>query len=140
MNKPWQGAAVLALMTTVYAACALGSEPPECTSTRVVSKMRQAYSVWLLDTPKAKFRIEDVRETGYGSAAKGVNLHAPAKDHYNRSRYCEARVVIDGGQTEVGYFRLDGLKNPDDDDYNFALCFASHNTRNDGCVDERAPK
>ena len=119
----------------------LSAEPPPCSKPSVLSHVKRAYEgMLMLENSSRKFRIDDPRETGYGAAAAGVNLYTPSKDYYNKSRYCEALIRMNNGETEQAYYRMDGLKDESESDYNFSPCFVRHNTRKDECVDERQPK
>jgi hypothetical protein len=49
-------------------------------------------------------------------------------------------MKLDNGETEAAYWRLDGRQDPAADEYNLSPCFTTHNTRKDGCIDERSEK
>ena len=128
--------AILAIVSASSAA-----EPPPCSKPSVLSHVKRAYEgMLLLESSSRKFRLDDPRETGYGPAAPAVNLYTPSKDYYNRSRYCEVLIRLDNAETEQAYYRMDGLKDDSENDYNFSPCFIKHNTRKDQCMDERPSK
>lgn len=117
------------------------AEPPPCSKPSVLSNVKRAYEgMLMLENSTRKFRLEDPRETGYGPAAPGVNQYTPSKEYYNKSRYCEADIKLNNGDSEKAYYRLDGRKDDAEIDYNFSPCFIKHNTRKDDCVDERSGK
>jgi hypothetical protein len=124
----------LACVTPAYAA-----EPLPCTDKRVLHNLKQAYEVTLMGTKSGRqFRAaEDVRETGSGSPSPAVNQYTPSKDHYNKSRYCEARIRLDNGETDQAYFRIDGLKDGPETDFNFDPCFLSNDVLQNKCADQR---
>jgi hypothetical protein len=80
---------------------------------------------------------EEVRETGSDSPPPSVNQYTPSKDHYNKSRYCEARIRLDNGETDQAYFRMDGLKDGPENDFNFDPCFLSNDVAQNKCADQR---
>jgi hypothetical protein len=125
----------------IHSPAASAAEPPPCSKPSVMSHVKQAYGgMLMLENSTRKFRLEDPRETGYGPAAPGANQYTPSKDYYNKSRYCEADIKLNNGDSEKAYYRLDGRNDDADIDYNFSPCFIKHNTRKDDCVDERPGK
>ena len=118
---------------------ASAAEPLECTDKRVLHHLKQAYEVELLRTKSGRqFRgAEEVRETGYGPPPPRVNQYTPAKDYYNTSRYCEARIRLNNEETDQAYFRMDGLKDSQATDFNFDVCFLSHDLSQDRCAAQR---
>lgn len=133
---------VAELIVVVLLACAPASyagEPLPCTDKRVLHHLKQAYEVTLMGTQSGRqFRsTEEIRETGSGPPPPGVNQYAPSKDHYNKSRHCEARIRLDNGETDQAYFRMDGLKDGPETDFNFDVCFLSNDLSQNKCADQR---
>ena len=122
-----------------YALPTFAAEPLPCSDKRVLHNLKQAYEVTLMGTKSGRqFQAaEDVRETGYGPTPARVNQYAPAKDYYNKSRYCEARIRLDNGETDPAYFRLDGRKDGPETDFNFDACFLSNDIAQNRCADQR---
>ena len=89
---------------------------------------------------KRKYRVEDLKEVGLAAPPPGVNQYAPSRDYYNKSRYCEGKIVIDNGESEAGYARIDGRKDSAVKEYNFAPCFIKHSTVSKDCANERLKK
>src|SRR5262245_58269792 len=85
----------------VYVSFASAAEPLPCTDKRVLHHLKQAYEVTRMSTKSDRqFQAaEDVHEIGYGSPPPSVNQYTPSKDYYNKSRYCEARIRLDNGET-----------------------------------------
>jgi len=78
---------------------AFAAEAPPCNDEDVLYKVRRAYEfAFSTDKSDHKFRGEAVKETGYGGPNAWVNKHAPSKDYYHKSRYCEATMRLDNGQ------------------------------------------
>lgn len=121
---------------------AFSAEAPPCNDEDVLYKVRRAYEFALsVDKSSHKFRGEAVKETHYGGPNPWVNKHAPSKDYYHKSRYCEATMRLDNGQTEQAYFRIDALKAGEADKYNFDPCFIKHqDASRDDCLYQRSPK
>ncbi|MGE0827557.1 MAG: hypothetical protein AB7G75_35190 [Candidatus Binatia bacterium] len=124
----------LTLTLSAYAA-----EPLPCDDKRVLHNLRQAYEVTLMSTKSSRqFQAaEEVRETGFGPPPPSVNQYTPSKDHYNKSRYCEARIRLDNGETDQAYFRMDGLKEGPETEFNFDPCFLSNDVSQNKCADQR---
>jgi hypothetical protein len=122
----------------VYTPLAYAAEPFPCNDKRVLHNLKQAYEVTLMGTKSGRqFQAaEDVRETGSGSPPPSVNQYTPSKDYYNKSRYCEARVRLDNGETDQAYFRMDGLKDGPETDFNFDPCFLSNDVFQNKCADQ----
>lgn len=113
----------------------LAADAPACNDQDVLYKVRRAYEVALsTDKSAHQSKGEAVRELGYSGPNTWVNKHAPSKDYYHKSRYCEATMRLDNGQTEQTYFRIDALKAGEADKYNFDPCFINHQ---DASKDER---
>lgn len=129
---------ILALLL-VYAPLAYAAEPLPCNDKRALHSLKQAYEVTPMSTRTGRqFQaVEDVRETGFGPPPSSVNQFTPSKDHYNKSRYCEARIRLDNGETDQAYFRMDGLKDGPETDFNFDLCFLSNDVSQNKCADQR---
>jgi hypothetical protein len=123
----------------VYTPLAFAGEPRPCDDKRVLHNLKQSYEVTLMGNKSGRqFQAaEEVREIGSGSPPVGVNQYTPAKDYYNKSRYCEARVRLDNGETDQAYFRLDGLKDGPETDFNFDPCFLSNDVAQNKCADQR---
>jgi hypothetical protein len=123
----------------VYSPLAYAAEPLPCNDKRVLHNLKRAYEVTLMGTKSGRqFQAaEDVHETGSGPPPPGVNQYTPSKDHYNKSRYCEARIRLDNGETDQAYFRMDGLKDGPETDFNFDPCFLSTDVSQDRCADQR---
>jgi hypothetical protein len=135
--------ATVVLVFGVGTTSAFSVEPPACTDKVVSSDLRRAYqALFVMDDTKKKqkYRIEDVKEVGYADPPRGLNQYAPSRDYYNKSRYCEAKVVTDSGETELAYARIDGRKDPAVKEYNFAPCFIKHSTLSKDCGNERLKK
>lgn len=118
------------------------AEAPACNDQNVLYQVRRAYEFALSTEGSSRtFQGEAVRELGYGGPNAWVNKHAPAKDYYHKSRYCEATMRLDNGQTEQAYFRIDALKVGEADNYNFDPCFIKHqDASRDECLYQRPPK
>lgn len=118
---------------------ASAAEPLPCTDKRVVHNLKQAYEVTLMGSKSGRqFQVvEDVRGTGSGFPPSSVNQYTPSKDHYNKSRYCEARIRLDNGETDQAYFRIDGLKDGPETDFNFDPCFLRNDVAQNCCGDQR---
>jgi hypothetical protein len=135
------------LLSIVSVSLALGSaasyaaEPPLCTDEGALHNLRQAYEVsQIIDGSTLRWKAaEDVRETGLRDASPSINQFAPAPDHFNRSRFCEARIVFEGGTSDAAYFRIDGRKDPQATDFNFDPCFLRYDVTKNGCADQRVP-
>jgi hypothetical protein len=123
----------------VYVPLVYAAEPLSCTDKRVLHNLKQAYEVTLMGTKSDRqFQAaEEVRETGSGSPPSSVNQYTPSKDHYNKSRYCEARIRLDNGETDQAYFRMDGLKDGPETDFDFDPCFLSNDVFQNKCADQR---
>jgi hypothetical protein len=132
----------LTLASILLLACAppsFAGEPLPCNDKRVLHNLKQAYEVTLMSTGTGRqFQAaEDVRETGSGPPPPSVNQYTPSKDHYNKSRYCEARIRLDNGEIDQAYFRMDGLKDGPETDFNFDPCFLSNDVFQNKCADQR---
>lgn len=58
----------------------------------------------------------------------------PTPDYYDKSRFCETQVVLDNGETDTAYYRVDGQKDPSATDYNFDACFLRYKMARNECA------
>jgi hypothetical protein len=122
-------------------AASFAAEPPPCNDEGVLHHLKQAYEVsQTIDGSKLRLKAaEDVRETGLRDASPNLNQFAPTPDHFDRSRFCEARIVFEDGASDTAYFRIDGRKDPEATDFNFDPCFLRYDVSKNGCADQRVP-
>ncbi|BCA54544.1 hypothetical protein W02_16840 [Nitrospira sp. KM1] len=108
---------------------------PECDKKSVLNKLKEWYSLHLnmAKIPQA-FSIENPHEVGTTVAPVRVNQYTPSPDYYDRSRYCEATIVLTDGKKGVAYYRLDGEKNLKAKGYNLELCSMNSDITKRGCV------
>jgi hypothetical protein len=121
--------AAAAALFLVYGAAASAADALKCDDRKIVTKLQSGY------TPPAsgmKFKFEDIREVGYGAPPK------IAAATFEKSRYCQARIVLDSGVTDMAYYRLNVLKGGTVQDW-VEPCFKMSNDKGmkDGCVDSR---
>lgn len=133
---------LLMCISTFGPSIVLAVEAPACNDQSVLYQVRRAYEFALsVEGSSRKFQGEAVRELDYGGPNAWVNKHAPAKDYYHKSRYCEATMRLDNGQTEQAYYRIDALKEGASDNYNFDPCFIKHqDASKDECLYQRPSK
>ena len=125
----------------LWLACApaLGAEPPLCADQRALHHLKQAYEV----SPKIgglalRWKsVEAVREIGLRDAAPSVNQFAPTRHHFDKSRFCEAKILFENGASDMAYFRMDGRKDRQATDFNFDPCFLRHDVLKNSCADQR---
>lgn len=122
-------------------ATSIAAEPPLYTDEGVLHHLKQAYEVsQMIDGSTLRWQgTEYVRETGLRQASPSLNQSAPSPDYFDRSRFCEARIVFDDGTSDTAYFRIDGRKDPDAADFNFDPCFLRYDVSKNGCADQRIP-
>lgn len=104
-----------------------------CDDKRIIAKLNSGYS-----NPDniAKTRIDKPREVAYGLPP------ALARATFEKSRYCEANVVLGNGDTDTIYYRMNVMKGGKAQDW-VEPCFKKLNAKGqmaDGCVDHRPAK
>jgi hypothetical protein len=130
----------LLCVAVVVPPVSLAAEPPACTDKQIQSRVKQAYNGSLMvEGGKRSFKSATLKEAGIGAPPAGVNQYTPSKDHYNKSRYCEAAILLDNGDKDQGFVRIDGLKDPNEKEFNFDLCTVKFDTFKDGCKDNKKP-
>ncbi len=114
------------------------AEPPSCQDKQIFHRVKEAYEGSLMIRGgKAKFKTAQLKEIGVGAPPAGVNQYTPAKDYFNKSRYCEAAIELDNGEKDQGYVRIDGRKDQNEKGFNFDLCTVKFDTFKDGCRDQK---
>jgi hypothetical protein len=124
---------VTGALLALAAGPALADEALACDNKRIVSQLNNGYS-----NPEgvAKTRIDAPREVGHGLPP------AQARVAFEKSRYCEANVVLANGGTDTIYYRLNVMKGGKAQDH-VEPCFKKLNAKSmlaDGCVDHRPAK
>lgn len=131
--------AIVLLPVSLSCAAAFAAEPPLCTDEGVLHQLKQAYEVsQMIDGSKLRWKAaEDVRETGLRQAPASLNQFTPSPNYFNKSRYCEARIVFEDGTSDAAYFRIDGRKDPEAANFNFDPCFLRYDVTKNGCAEQR---
>ncbi|MGH6804750.1 MAG: hypothetical protein ACREC3_15505 [Methyloceanibacter sp.] len=134
-------AAVVSIPVWPVCRPAFAAEPPIYTDEGVLNHLKQAYKVsQMIDGSTLRWKsAEDMRETGLRQAPQNLNQFTPTPDHFNKSRYCEARIVFEDGTSDSSYFRIDGRKDAEATDFNFDPCFLRYDVTKSGCSDQRIP-
>jgi hypothetical protein len=130
--KPMTRHALIACLSLVPY-CAIAGEALLCDNARIVSKLKSGYS-----NPEnvAAARIDTPREIAYGAPPAGARIA------FEKSRYCEANVVLANGQTDTIYFRLNVINGGKVQDW-VEPCYKRLHDKSmlsDGCVDHRPKK
>ena len=101
-----------------------------CDDKRILVKLQSGYSS---PDGETSVRIEAPRELAYG-------LPPPAaRTAFEKARYCEARVVLGSGETDMAYYRLNVMKGGKTQDW-VEPCFLKINAKgpmSDACADHR---
>ena len=78
----------------------------------------------------------DIKEIGLGSAP--ISSLAPRpKDLKITSRYCQAALVLDNGEKDTLYWRIDVIVQGADRSTNYDHCSTRHDTFQDQCISYR---
>jgi hypothetical protein len=124
-------AGLATLGTAAYAA------PPPCGSKDVIEIVQLAFDVVQEHELKSKRRLAGVDEI----KDLGVVQHAPVRDKYDESRFCQGRVKLADGETIAVWFRV-FIRRRDNDFGGVRPCFAKYNPPHitDCSKDEAAQK
>jgi hypothetical protein len=110
---------------------ASAAEPESCE--RSIGNVEASYRVQLSTRSiKTAFRVEGVKELGFGPTVREPTSIVPP-GHYGNSRYCQASVKRADGDSDTAFYRIDGLRDPANKDYNFNVCFLKFNTQQNEC-------
>jgi hypothetical protein len=123
---------VAPLVAWVAIALPAGAAEPESCE-RSVGNVEASYRVQLSTRSiKTGFRVDGVKEIGFGPTVREPNSVVPP-NHYGNSRYCQASVKRVDGESDTVFYRIDGLRDPANKDYNFNACFLKFNPRQNEC-------
>ena len=120
----------MAAKSVRVAACLLGlatfgtaahAAPPACGSKDVIEIVQLAFDVVQEHELKSKRRLAGVDEI----KDLGVVQHAPVRDKYDESRFCQGRAKLADGETLAVWFRV-FIRRRDNDFGGVRPCFAKY--------------
>jgi hypothetical protein len=113
-------------------------EPALCTDQRSNRRIKEQYE-FADGVRGANHKIReqtDIKEIGLGSAP--ISSLAPRpKGLKITSRYCQAALVLDNGEKDTLYWRLDVIIEGTDRSTNYDHCSTRHDTFQDQCISYR---
>jgi hypothetical protein len=129
------------LLSGAPQAVAADDDPAACTDQRINRRIREQYE--FADGVRGanrKIREQgDIKEIGLGSAP--ISSLAPRpKDLKITSRYCQAVLVLDNGERDTLYWRIDVIVQGADRSTNYDHCSTRHDTFQDQCISYRERK
>jgi hypothetical protein len=132
-------ATLAALAFSASSLPAFAADPPPCSDNGILHNLKQAYEVsQMIDGSTLRWKsASEVREIALRATPPGVNQFTPARDYFNKSRYCEARIQFADGTSDSAFFRIDGRKDPQASDFNLDPCFLRYDISENGCADQR---
>lgn len=119
-------------------AFAADDDPAACTDQRFNRRIKEQYE--LADSIRgANRRIReqtDIKEIGLGSAP--ISSLAPRPKNLKiTSRYCQASLVLDNGEKDTLYWRIDVIIEGTERSTNYDHCSTRHDTFKDQCISYR---
>jgi hypothetical protein len=122
-------------------AFAADDEPVACADKSVNRKIKDQYEFAdsVRDSNRKVREVTDVKDLGLGSAP--ISSLAPRPQNLKiTSRYCQAAVVLDNGEKDTLYWRIDVIVQGSDRGTNYEHCSTRHDTFGDKCISYRERK
>jgi hypothetical protein len=119
-------------------ALAADDEPAACTDQRLNRRIKEQYEFAdsIRDAKRTVREQADIKEIGLGSAP--ISSLAPRpKDLKITSRYCQAAIVLDNGEKDTLYWRIDVIVQGSERSTNYDHCSIRHDTFEDQCISYR---
>jgi hypothetical protein len=120
--------ALLVVATMLTASSAMAAEPPSCDDPRVLAQIRlaygaaaQAYELKHLESLESVQEIAVVERPASLDTERNRALHGGYP--WSRSRFCRASLKLEAGLPDRVHFRIDGLKDGAEDQYQLTPCF-----------------
>jgi hypothetical protein len=138
----WALAAVVCLALGGAATGAHAAEALACDAQHILTTLQVMFQHSVaLDPSSPRWKAtEHVKETAYGTPPPFVNQYTPAPDYFHKSRFCEATIRFQDDHTETAWYRIDALKDGDEQEFNFDLCTLPTDVFQNQCEHARPPK
>lgn len=123
-----------------FAPPARAADPLACTDERVMQRIGAQYaaaeemSAALKARPALRLAaIVEPREVGSADRPAALNQYATATTYIAASRYCRGRAEPEAGDSETIYWRVDLMKDGEDESIRIDFCSVRHDPFEDGC-------
>jgi hypothetical protein len=122
-----------------YASGGSAPELPACTDEGYLATIGEQYTFAeaVRGIKRTISQVQEIEEIGFGVPPASADQYATDENVIAASRYCQATVVLDNGETDTLLWRLDDMRDGDDRSVHYDHCSARHDPFGDDCADYR---